>query len=91
MPNESPRFLLESHLVPDYVDAAVDAEPDEQEEDEEAAELRRKLEELRNQEYQIKPEYTEEELEDFNNDDEEHWYDEDIDYDDYDDYYDDEE
>ncbi|MBQ1521992.1 MAG: transcription termination/antitermination protein NusA [Erysipelotrichaceae bacterium] len=60
-------------------------------EDEEAAELRRKLEELRNQEYQIKPEYTEEELEDFNNDDEEHWYDEDIDYDDYDDYYDDEE
>ena len=57
-------------------------------EDEEAAELRRKLEELRNQEYQIKPEYTEEELEDFNNDDEEHWYDEDIDYDDY---YDDEE
>ena len=60
-------------------------------EDEEAAELRKKLEELRNQEYQIKPEYTEEELEDFNNDDEEHWYDEDIDYDDYDDYYDDEE
>ena len=59
-------------------------------ESEEEAELRRKLEELKNQEYQIKPEYTEEELEDFNNDDEEHWYDEEIDYDDYDDYYDDE-
>ena len=58
---------------------------------EEEAELRRKLEELKNQEYLIKPEYTEEELEEFNNDDEEHWYDEDIDYDDYDDYYDDEE
>ena len=60
-------------------------------EEEEAAELRRKLEELRNQEYLIKPEYTEEELEEFNNDDDEHWYDEDIDYDEYDEYYDDEE
>ena len=56
-----------------------------------AVPLYEKLEELKNQEYLIKPEYTEEELEEFNNDDEEHWYDEDIDYDDYDDYYDDEE
>ena len=31
----------------------------------------------------------EEELEEFNNDDDEHWYDEDIDYDEYDEYYDD--
>lgn len=57
-------------------------------EDEEAAELRKKLEELKKQQYEIKPEYSEEELEEFNNEEDDHWYDEDVDYDDYDDFYD---
>ncbi len=57
-------------------------------EDEEDAELKKKLEELKQQEYSIKPEYSDEELEEFNNDDDDHWYDDDVDYDDYDEFYD---
>lgn len=55
---------------------------------EEEAELKKKLEELKKQQYEIKPEYSEEELEEFNNEEDDHWYDEDVDYDDYDDFYD---
>ncbi len=59
-------------------------------EDEEEAELRKKLEALKNREYEIKPEYSEEELEEFNSDDDDHWYDDDdVDYDDYNEFYDD--
>ena len=59
-------------------------------EDEEEAELRKKLEALKNKEYEIKPEYSEEELEEFNSDDDDHWYDDDdVDYDDYNEFYDD--
>lgn len=57
-------------------------------EDEENLELKKKLEELRQQEYAIKPEYTDEELDEFNNEEDNHWYDDDVDYEDYDEYYD---
>ncbi len=57
-------------------------------EDEEELELKKKLEDLKKQQYEIKPEYSDEELEEFNNEEDDHWYDEDVDYDDYDDYYD---
>ncbi len=57
-------------------------------EDEEAAELKKKLEALKAKDYAIKPEYSEEELEEFNYEDD-HWYDDDdVDYEEYDDYYD---
>ena len=60
------------------------------EEDQEALEIKEKLEALKKQQYEIKPEYTEEELDEFNNPEEEHWYDddEDVDYDQYDEFYD---
>ena len=59
-------------------------------EDEEDAELRKKLEALKNKEYEIKPEYSEEELEEFNNEEDDHWYDDDdVDYDEYNEFYDD--
>ena len=60
------------------------------EEDQEALEIKEKLEALKKQQYEIKPEYTEEELDEFNNPEEEHWYDddEDVDYDQYDVFYD---
>ncbi|MBQ7223469.1 MAG: transcription termination/antitermination protein NusA [Erysipelotrichaceae bacterium] len=57
-------------------------------EEEENEELKKKLEALKARDYDIKPEYSEEELEEFNNDDDDHWYDEDVDYDDYDEFYD---
>ena len=52
--------------------------------------IKEKLEALKKQQYEIKPEYTEEELDEFNNPEEEHWYDddEDVDYDQYDEFYD---
>ena len=56
-------------------------------EEQEEAELKKRIEELKAQSYDIKPEYSEEELEEFNSEDE-HWYDDD-DYDDYEEYYDD--
>ena len=60
------------------------------EEDQEALEIKEKLEALKKQQYEIKPEYTEEELDEFNNPEDEHWYDddEDVDYDQYDEFYD---
>ncbi|MGN1399532.1 MAG: transcription termination factor NusA [Erysipelotrichaceae bacterium] len=59
------------------------------EEDQEALEIKEKLEALKKQQYEIKPEYTEEELDEFNNPEEDHWYDdEDVDYDQYDEFYD---
>ena len=60
------------------------------EEDQEALEIKEKLEALKKQQYEIKPEYTEEELDEFNNPEEEHWYDddEDVDYEQYDEFYD---
>ncbi len=54
----------------------------------EERELREKLEELKKQEYEIKPEYTEEEIAEFENPDEDHWYYDDIDFDEYDEFYD---
>ncbi|MBR0137169.1 MAG: transcription termination/antitermination protein NusA [Erysipelotrichaceae bacterium] len=62
-------------------------------EDEEEAALKKKLEALKNKEYEIRPEYSEEELDEFENSEEKHWYDDDFnddeyDYDDYDSYYD---
>ncbi len=54
----------------------------------EAREHRERLEELKKQEYEIKPEYTGEELEEFENPDEDHWYYDDIDFDEYDEFYD---
>lgn len=62
-------------------------------EDEEDAALKKKLEALKNKEYEIRPEYSEEELDEFENSQEKHWYDDDFnddeyDYDDYDSYYD---
>ena len=60
------------------------------EDDKEALEIKEKLEALKKQQYEIKPEYTEEELDEFNNPEEEHRYDddEDVDYDQYDEFYD---
>ena len=57
-------------------------------EDEEDKLLKEKIESLKNKEYEIRPEYTEEELDEFNNAEEEHWYDEDVNFDDYDEFYD---
>lgn len=56
----------------------------------EAREIREKIEELKKQEYEIKPEYTEEELEEFENPDEDYWYYDDIDFDEFDKFYDEE-
>jgi len=53
----------------------------------EAQEVNKQLEALKNKEYEIKPEYSEEELEAFNNAEDDHWYDDDVDYDEYDEYY----
>jgi len=54
-------------------------------------EINAQLAELKNKEYEIKPEYTDEEVEAFNQEDE-HWYDDDNveDYEQYDEFYDDE-
>ncbi|MCR5067008.1 MAG: transcription termination factor NusA [Erysipelotrichaceae bacterium] len=57
-------------------------------EEEEDKLLKEKIESLKNKEYEIRPEYTEEELDEFNNAEEEHWYDEDVNFDDYDEFYD---
>jgi N utilization substance protein A len=57
-------------------------------EDEEDKLLKEKIESLKNKEYEIKPEYTEEEIEEFNNAEDEHWYDDDVNFDDYDEFYD---
>ncbi len=57
-------------------------------EDESEEARKRQIEELKNKEYEIKPEYSEEELEAFDEADDDHWYDDDIDYDDYDEFYD---
>ena len=57
-------------------------------ENEEDKLLKEKIESLKNKDYEIKPEYTEEELDEFNNAEDEHWYDEDVDYDEYDEFYD---
>ncbi|MDI9540502.1 MAG: transcription termination factor NusA [Bacillota bacterium] len=54
----------------------------------EARELKERLEQLKKQDYEIKPEYTEEELEEFENPDEDFWYYDDIDFDEYDEFYD---
>lgn len=56
-------------------------------EDLEAMEVNKKLEALKNKEYEIKPIYSDEELEAFDNEDDDHWYDDDVDYDEYDKYY----
>ncbi len=56
----------------------------------EAREIREKIEELKKQEYEIKPEYTDEELEEFENPDEDYWYYDDIDFDEFDKFYDEE-
>lgn len=58
-------------------------------EDQEEKEIKEKIEALKKQDYEIKPEYTEEELAEFENPEEEHWYDDDnVDYDEYDEFYD---
>ncbi len=57
-------------------------------EDLEEKEIKEKIKALKNKDYEIKPEYTEEELAEFENPEEEHWYDEDVDYDQYDEFYD---
>ena len=57
-------------------------------EDDEDKLLKEKIESLKKQEYEIKPEYTEEEIDEFNNAEDEHWYDEDVNFDDYDEFYD---
>ncbi len=57
-------------------------------EDQEEKEIKEKIKALKKQDYEIKPEYTEEELAEFENPQEEHWYDDDVDYDEYDEFYD---
>ncbi len=57
-------------------------------EDIEEQQIKEKIANLKNKEYEIKPEYSEEELEEFENAEEEHWYDDDVDYDEYDEFYD---
>ncbi|MGI6608192.1 MAG: transcription termination factor NusA [Erysipelotrichaceae bacterium] len=56
----------------------------------EEREHKERLEQLKKQEYEIKPEYTDEELAEFENPDEDYWYYDDIDFDEYDEFYDEE-
>ena len=59
-------------------------------EEDETLQLKEKLDELKNKDYEFKPEYSDEELEEFENADDNNWYDsdEELDFDEYDSYYD---